>query len=281
MRLGRFEINVVSDGTFKLDGGAMFGVVPKVLWNRLHPADEDNRIELSLDCLLVRFDDRFVILECGIGDKFPGREEKIYQIDRKGGMLARLKEMGITPEMITDVIPSHLHFDHCGFLTKAVEPGRYVPTFPKAICHFQKEHVRWAQEASRKDRASFRKEDFEPVLKSNLACIHDGEFKLSDDFEFFVSNGHTPNQQHARLKDGHHNFIFCGDLVPTSAHIKLAYNMAYDNRPIENIDEKSKLLKEAAKDGALLYFYHDPKVKLISIKESKKDFEVSEVFEIS
>lgn len=271
MKLGKFELNIISDGRFKLDGGAMFGIVPKVIWNSAYECDEHNRITLALDCLIVRYDDRIVLLEAGMGEKFSKKEEKIYAIDRRGGIPHSLKGLDLRPDMITDVIPSHLHFDHAGFLTRREGEG-LVPSFPNAICHLQKSHYEWAISASAKDSASFKKDDITPLSDTGLIKLHDGPWEMCRDFDFFISNGHTPHQQHARIKGDKSSLIFCGDLIPTSRHIKPSYNMGYDNQPVENSSEKEKLLKEAAQNGSMLYFYHDPDTKLITVKRTEKGF---------
>jgi glyoxylase-like metal-dependent hydrolase (beta-lactamase superfamily II) len=281
MKFSGIEIQAVSDGTFKLDGGAMFGVVPKTLWKMLAEPDDENRILLALDCLLVRDGAHNLLLECGIGDKFAERFAKMYAIDRKGGLIENLIRLGVDPSSITDVAPSHLHFDHAGFMTRKDVSGNWVPTFPNAKYHFQEKHLAWANNPSFKDRASFRSEDFDPIVQSGLSIIHAGEWALTDNVKFFVSSGHTPYQQHAILGRGGEKVIFCGDLIPTSAHLKLAYNMGYDNSPVENSFAKEKLLEMASLEGSLLYFYHDPAVKLASVKKSAFGYEIDRTVSLS
>jgi glyoxylase-like metal-dependent hydrolase (beta-lactamase superfamily II) len=276
MKLGRFRLDIVSDGTFRLDGGAMFGIVPKMIWNKISPADEKNRILLAMDCLLVRFDDRVVLLESGIGSRWDEKERSIYAIERNGGVEASLKKLLLDRNSVTDVILSHLHFDHAGALIGKDASGNLYPTFPNARHHFQRGHYEWAVSTSGKDRASFRKEDFAILNDRDLVEFHEGNCTLWDGFDLFVSNGHTPLQQHALLSGGEGSLVFCADLIPTSGHLKPVYNMGFDNRPVDNTGEKLSLLEEAAEKGHMLYFYHDPKIKLIKVKKNPKGFEIDE-----
>ncbi len=275
MKFGKYQLDVVSDGKFRLDGGAMFGVVPKVIWNGLTPADEFNRILLATDCLLIRSDKRVILCESGIGDRWTKKEMNIYDIQREGrGIISGLDKLGISPDTVTDVIPSHLHFDHAGFLTMKEDSGKLKAVFPNARHHIQKKHLEWALNSSKKDRASFRSDDFMPLKELELIDFHEGKYTLFDDFEFFTSNGHTPFQQHLKLKSEGKYIVFCGDLIPTAKHVKLAYNMGYDNYPVENICEKEKLLSEIADTGSMLYFYHDPEIKLVTVRKNHKGYEV-------
>jgi glyoxylase-like metal-dependent hydrolase (beta-lactamase superfamily II) len=274
MRIGKYEVISIKSGMFRLDGGAMFGVVPKVLWNKLNPADDLNRINLTTRSLLLISDQRKILVDTGLGNKFDEKFKNIYAIENLPIDAALIKK-GINPEEITDVIITHLHFDHTGGSTK-IENDRIIPTFSNAKYYIQKSHFDWALNPSDKDRASFIKQDFLPLEKFNQIVFTDGNFKLDDEIEILISNGHTPNQQHLKVSDGTTTLFYCGDLIPTSAHIPYPYVMSYDLYPLTTIEEKKKILPQAFEENWILFFEHDPFVSSVTLSEGKKGFEIRE-----
>ncbi|MEJ5304920.1 MAG: MBL fold metallo-hydrolase [Ignavibacteria bacterium] len=274
MRIGKYEVISIKSGLFRLDGGAMFGVVPKVLWNKLNPADDLNRINLTTRSLLLISDQRKILVDTGLGNKFDEKFKNIYAIENLPIDVALIKK-GINPEEITDVIITHLHFDHTGGSTK-IENDRIIPTFLNAKYYIQKSHFDWALNPSDKDRASFIKQDFLPLKEFNQIVFTDGDFKLDDEIEILISNGHTPNQQHLKVSDGTTTLFYCGDLIPTSAHIPYPYVMSYDLYPLTTIEEKKRILPQAFEENWILFFEHDPFVSSVTLSEGKKGFEIRE-----
>lgn len=274
MKIGKYEILSVKSGTFKLDGGAMFGVVPKVLWNKTNPADDLNRINLATRSLLLISEKRKILVDTGIGNKFDEKFKNIYAVENLT-IDEVIKQKGINPDTITDVVITHLHFDHAGGSTK-ISGDEVIPTFRNAKYHIQKGHYEWALNPSEKDRASFLKDDFLPLQDFNQLVLTEGEFKLDDEIEIIVSNGHTPFQQHLKISDGKQTLFYCGDMIPTSSHIPYPYVMSYDLYPLTTIEEKKKILPQAYEENWILFFEHDPDISAVTLKESKKGFEINQ-----
>ncbi|MCX8011397.1 MAG: MBL fold metallo-hydrolase, partial [Ignavibacteria bacterium] len=238
MRLGQFEIYPVETGKFALDGGAMFGVVPKVFWERTNPPDEKNRISLALRPLLIKTHKRIILVDTGIGDKNDDKFKSIYGVNPNNvGLQTSLSKLGFSLEDVSDVVITHLHFDHCGGST-IIKDGKVVPTFPNAKYYIQNEHLEWALNPSEKDKASFLKENFMPIKEFNQLEILEGNFKLDEGIEIILSDGHTPAQQHLKLTSENKTLFYCGDMIPTSSHIPFPYVMGYDLYPLITIEEK-------------------------------------------
>ena len=274
MRIGKYEILSIKSGMFRLDGGAMFGIVPKVLWNKLNHADDLNRINLATRSLLLISDKRKILVDTGLGNKFDEKFKNIYAIENIQ-IDEALKKKGFRRDDITDVIITHLHFDHTGGSTE-FENGSIVPTFKKAKYYIQKSQFNWALNPTDKDRLSFIKEDFLPIKDFNQIEFTEGNFKLDDEIEILISNGHTPYQQHLKISDGKNTVFYCGDLIPTSAHLPYPYVMSYDLHPLTTIEEKKKFLHQAFEENWILFFEHDPFTSSIILGEGKKGFEVKE-----
>lgn len=274
MKIGKYEIFSIKSGMFKLDGGAMFGVVPKVLWNKTNPADDLNRINLATRSLLLISEKRKILVDTGIGNKFDEKFKNIYAVENLT-IDEVIKQKGINPDTITDVVITHLHFDHAGGSTK-ISGDEVIPTFRNAKYHIQKGHYEWALNPSEKDRASFLKDDFLPLQDFNQLVLTEGEFKLDDEIEIIVSNGHTPFQQHLKISDGKQTLFYCGDMIPTSSHIPYPYVMSYDLYPLTTIEEKKKILPQAYEENWILFFEHDPDISAVTLKESKKGFEINQ-----
>lgn len=281
MKIGKYELYTVETGRFRLDGGAMFGIVPKVIWNKLNPADERNRIELALRTLLIVEDKRKILVDTGIGNKWQDKYRDIYGIDHSKFTLEKsLEKLGFKTDDITDVILTHLHFDHAGGSTYIDEDGTIKPTFKNATYYVQKSNLDLALNPNEKDRASYLKENFVPLMEFNQLEVVDGEFEIFDGIEIIVSNGHTTGQQLVKVSDGEKTLIYCGDLIPTSSHIPIPYVMAYDLRPLVTMEEKKKLLKQAVEENWILFFEHDPYADAVTVKLGKKNYEIKERFNL-
>jgi glyoxylase-like metal-dependent hydrolase (beta-lactamase superfamily II) len=274
MKIGNWEVTTVETGMFALDGGAMFGVVPKTLWSKATPADEKNRIQLAARNMLLRSEKRTILVDNGNGDKWSDKLREIYSIGEYT-LEHSLAAQGVKVEDITDVVLTHLHFDHAGGSTKTVN-GKIVPRFPNATYHVQKDNLKWAQNATEKDRASYLKENFEPLLAEGVLKTIDGEGNFGDGVELIVLNGHTAAQELVKVSDGKSTAVFCGDLIPTSAHIHVPYVMAYDNFPITTLEEKKKYISRAYEEGWMLVFEHDPNMPAATVTANEKGFAIKD-----
>jgi glyoxylase-like metal-dependent hydrolase (beta-lactamase superfamily II) len=265
--LGGFEIYGLQDGLFSLDGGAMFGVVPKVLWEKRFPADEKNRIRLSLNCLLIKTEKALVLVETGIGPEMEQKSRDIYRVEREPGLVASLEELGFKAEDINFVINTHLHFDHCGGNTYRNEKGEVVPTFPKAKYIIQNQEWEYALNPSERDKASYLSENFLPLEKYGLVCLIEGAREITEGVEVFLAPGHTLSHQCVKIQSQEKVLFFLGDLVPTSAHIGLPYIMSYDLFPLETLESRKKYYEIAIKEDWIIAFNHDPEYYFGKIKK--------------
>ena len=254
--LGDWELVALSDGCFRLDGGSMFGVIPKPLWERKKPADERNRIRLGLNALLAKAPHALVLLETGIGDKMSPREEDLNGIERDRGLMQALDEEGCAPSDIDFVILSHLHLDHCGWATREVD-GRFQPSFPRARYVVQSREWDAATGPDTRSRASYDPRDFLVLEQKGLLAPVDGETEVLPGLRVVHTGGHTPGHQVTYMECGGSRCIFLGDLVPTRAHIKVHWHMAWDLFPLGLMETKRRVLAEAARRHDLLFFTHE------------------------
>ena len=273
MQRGGWTFRAFSDGTFRLDGGAMFGVVPRVMWEQRHTPDAQNRIVLALRCLLAESGDRRVLVDCGAGDRWAEKQRGIFLFDRRPGqLLAELAEAGVAPESVTDVVLTHLHFDHCGGAVRA-GPDGLEPSFPRARHWVQRRHWEWAQRPSERDRASFRPDDFAPLQAAGLLQLVEGPTEILPGVRAVPVNGHTPWQQLAEFDTGEGAVVFCGDLLPFASHLQVPWIMGYDLNPLLTLNEKKEFLSRAAEEGHTLVFEHDPAVEACGVRFADGRFE--------
>ena len=262
MRLGEFEIQAVSDGTFALDGGQMFGVVPKAIWEKRMPADSRNRVRLSLTCLLIRTGRYNVLVETGLGDKFDPKFADIYGVDHSTTLPMELKRLGLAPGDIDFVINTHLHFDHCGWNTRR-ENGKLVPTFPRARYIVQQGEWEHAFHPSERERASYREECFAPA-EAQTELVN-GDREIVPGIRVMVVPGHTRDLQCVGIESGRERAFFVSDLVPTSTHLAYPWIMSFDLYPMETLANKKTLLPQLAREGTLVVFPHDPSVSWLRL----------------
>jgi glyoxylase-like metal-dependent hydrolase (beta-lactamase superfamily II) len=270
IRIGRYELSGLLDATFALDGGAMFGIVPRPLWERQIAPDPRNRIRLAARCLLAIDRDarRVLVVDDGIGERWDAKRAEIYAIDRSGGGLREaLARTGVRPEDVTDVLLTHLHFDHAGGTVRRAEDGRLALSFPRATYHVQRRNWQWAHAPSERDAGSFRAEDFELLQHSNQLHLVEGEAELFPDVELVVSEGHTVGQQLPRFHGEGTHLTYCGDVVPTHAHLRPSWVMGYDLFPVTTVEEKKVLLAEALEDDGILFFEHDAEMAACRLVE--------------
>jgi glyoxylase-like metal-dependent hydrolase (beta-lactamase superfamily II) len=253
-----YKLIALETGYFALDGGAMFGVVPKTLWQKSNPADESNRIPLALRTLLLVNSQRKILIDTGIGYKFDPKWQSIYRIDHTKHRLEKsLEQAGFKPEDISDVILSHLHFDHCGGCTYFTN-NQLNLTFPNATHHVQQEQWDWANDPSEKDRASFLLDNYAVLKDKNQLNLISGPAELFPGITALPMSGHTPGMQVIKISLPDCTVAYCSDLIPTAAHIPLPWIMAYDNNPMITLQEKRSFLPMAVNDEWVLLFEHDP-----------------------
>jgi glyoxylase-like metal-dependent hydrolase (beta-lactamase superfamily II) len=260
--LGRWRIHALQAGGQKLDGGAMFGVVPKPLWERRIPADERNRIQLGMRCLLVEHDDGLVLIDNGAGNKENPKFHDIYGIENAGAdgrtlLEDALASLGFAPGDVTLMIDTHLHFDHAGGNTWVDPAGVVQPTFPHARYVVQRGELEWATHTNERTAASYFPHNWEPVRAAGRLDLLDGEVELRPGIRVMPTPGHTPHHQGVLLSSGGERAFFVADLVPTVAHLPLPWVMGYDVQPLVTLETKRRILARAADEQWLLVFEHD------------------------
>ena len=277
MKIGKYKLSIIESGSFGLDGGAMFGIIPKVLWQKTNPPDEVNRIKLSTRHLILESDSKKIIIDTGMGNKWDDKSKNIYAIDENFSMNSALEKNGIKSEEITDVILTHLHFDHTGGST-VQNNGKLEPAFPNAKYYVQKQNFDWARKPSGRDKGSYLNENFLPLFEEGMLNFIIGNAKFDDEIEMIVINGHTFGQQMVKISDVSNTFLFCADLIPTFAHIPLAYIMGYDLQPLVTLEEKKKYLKIAVNENWKLFFGHDPEIAFATVKKFGEGYIVDNKF---
>jgi glyoxylase-like metal-dependent hydrolase (beta-lactamase superfamily II) len=270
MFLGDYRVEVVPDAEFRLDGGAMFGVVPRTLWSRDCPPDEQNRVRLSMNCLFVETETERVIVETGIGDKWSQKQSGMYGIERERTLGASVEAAtGYCAEEITIVVNTHLHFDHAGGNTRLDERGSVVPTFPNARYFVAEDEFAHAESPHERDRASYLADNWRPLVESGQLELKPATYEVVPGLSMEQVPGHSRTMQCARLERGGQTLFGFADLVPTRAHVPFAWVMGYDLYPVETLEAKKRLLPQAAREDWLCLFYHDPEAPLCRIVEEE------------
>jgi glyoxylase-like metal-dependent hydrolase (beta-lactamase superfamily II) len=272
MQIGDYKLTVINSGYFKLDGGAMFGIIPRPLWEKTNPPDSLNRIKLTTRNLLLQRKGRNILIDTGMGNKWDDKSRSIYDIDQETlSMQNELLKIGLMPEDITDVLLTHLHFDHTGGST-IIENGKFMPTFPSAKYYVQKQNLDWAMNSTEKDRGSYIKDNFIPLVELGVLDLIYGDTKFDKNIEFIVVNGHTFGQQLIKISDTTNTLLYCCDMIPTASHIPLPYIMGYDLQPLVTLSEKKNLLQKAADEKWMLFFEHDPDTTMATVTKTDKGF---------
>jgi glyoxylase-like metal-dependent hydrolase (beta-lactamase superfamily II) len=263
IELGAVRIHLLNDGFFAMDGGTMFSVVPKALWSRRVPADAENRIPMSLHCPLAVDGKDVILIDTGLGDRLSAREQQIYKAARRGGLDARLLEVGLEPEDVTHVVLTHLHFDHAGGVVRRAADDRFRPAFPRARHFVQRMELETAKRPlDERSAAAYRHaaECLEPLEQRGLLEILDGPTTLTPRLRVVVTGGHTPSHQCPILTAGGQNLLHLGDIAPTRAHLQPSWNQAFDLDPLETMAAKKCLLTHAAREGWWVSFDHDHQI---------------------
>ena len=256
MRIGRFDVRIFSDGVFRLDGGAMFGIVPKVLWEKRKPADDRNRVAMDMNCLLIRDADHVVLVETGAGPKLTERQKEIFGIDAPPRLLEELRARGVRPEQVTLVVNTHLHFDHSGGNTYR-DGDRVVPTFPRASYVFQRLEWEDATHPNERTRGSYLSDDYAPLEAAGKLELVDEAVEILPGIRLDRVQGHTRGTQTVRVSDGGATLFFTSDFMPDRHHLPLPWIPAFDLFPLDTLAAKKVILRRAVDERWLVAFTHD------------------------
>ena len=267
MKVGESEYIIVNDGTFKLDGGAMFGVVPKPVWQKFFLPDDQNRITLGTNTLIIKTKKRIALVDLGMGDKFESKLLSIYEIHRQRNLIENLEGLGISRNDVTDVIFTHGHLDHTGWAT-INDKGEIKPTFPNAKYIIQDDTLDEIRNPNEKTKPNYNYLNFKG-LDNQIIAIN-GDEEIIPGVELIKTGGHTKGHQIVISRDGNNSVVYFGDLIPTSAHIKPAYIMAYDLYPMETFSRKKELLERAYEEKWIIVFEHDPDHPSAILKDIEK-----------
>jgi len=257
MTLGSFELTAFSDGTYPLDGGAFFGVVPKIMWSRKMEADEKNYVTAGLNSLLIRTGDQTVLVETGMGNKLSERMVKFYGQPAK--LIDNLAQGGVAPDEIDIVINSHLHFDHCGWNTVRDANGKIVPTFSRAKYYAPEGEWQYSRKPSERDAISYIPDNYDPLVGSGQMTLLKGGEEIVPGISVKTFPGHTANMQAIMVESQGKTACYISDLMPTSAHIDLTWGMSFDLYPLDTIESKKRYYAKAIPEKWLTVFTHDPK----------------------
>ena len=275
------QLYTIETGYFKLDGGAMFGVVPKVLWSRTNPPDNNNLCSWAMRSLLIEDGNRLILIDNGIGDKQDDNFLKHYYLHGDVNLHQSLKNHGFTAEDITDVFLTHLHFDHCGGSVKwNADRSSYEMTFKNARYWSNKDHWQWATQPNNREKASFLKENILPIQEAGYLSFIEKENKEFNNIDILFVDGHTDAQMIPHIRYKGKTIVFMADLLPSTGHIPLPYVMGYDTRPLLTLDEKGKFLKKAADEDFILYLQHDNYNECCTVKHTEKGVRLDETFSL-
>jgi glyoxylase-like metal-dependent hydrolase (beta-lactamase superfamily II) len=284
------KLYTIDTGFFKLDGGAMYGVVPKSIWNKLNPADENNLCSWALRCLLIEDENRLILIDTGNGDKQDAKFFSHYYLYGDDTLQSSLAKHGFAPEDITDVFLTHLHFDHCGGAIK-IEGDKLVPTFKNAIYWSNERHWKWATEPNAREKASFLKENILPIKESGqlkfipvgnaMSTIQPFASGITDDLSVINVSGHTDAMMLPVIRYQGKTIVYMADLLPSAGHIPLPYVMAYDMFPLTTMNEKKSFLEEAVKNNYILFFEHDPEIECCTVQETEKGIRQKDIFRLT
>ena len=273
----------INAGNFKLDGGAMFGVVPKSLWQRTNPADENNMCSWSMRCLLIEDGDRLMLVDCGIGDKQSEKFFSYYYLHGDGDLKTSIESAGFSMDEVTDVFLTHLHFDHCGGAIARNGNG-FRPVFKNATYWSNERHWKWATEPNAREKASFLKENILPIQESGQLKFIEREADLTknvfDNIDVMFVDGHTDSQQLPIINYKGQKIVFMADLLPSVGHIPLAYVMGYDTRPLITLAEKETFLEKALSENYVLFLEHDAVNQCCTLKETEKGIRLDKTFNL-
>ena len=281
MRIGDYDLYSIETSEFSLDGGAMFGIIPKPIWEREAPSDALNRIDMVTRSLLLCSDEKKILIDTGNGTKWEEKYRDIYNIDTSRYNIENsLNKYGFSADDITDIINTHLHFDHAGGNTK-IDDGRIVPTFPNAKYWVTKEHWELANHPSQKDSGSFIEHDWKVLAENGMIETVNGNEPFIKGIDSYITQGHTAGLLHPMISDGTKTLFYGADIFPLAAHISIPWVMAYDVQPVVTMKEKEILLPKMQDEEWILFLEHDPKIQACTVQQDGKHFKMNESVLIS
>ena len=281
MKIGKYDLYSVETSEFGLDGGAMFGIIPKPVWEKKVSADELNRVNMVTRSLLLVSDEKKILIDTGNGTKWEEKYKQIYDINTDQYNIEKsLGKYGFSSEQITDVICTHMHFDHIGGNTK-IKSGEVVPTFTNAKYWISEENWKLANHPSQKDAGSFIEHDWKVLAENQMIEIIDGREPFIEGIETFVTHGHTPGLLHPIVSDGSNKLFYGADIFPMVAHIPIPWVMAYDVQPVVTMEEKQKLLQKMEREDWILFFEHDPHIQACTVHKDGKHYKLNKEIKIS
>ena len=277
MKIGRFEIFSIVENSFKIDGGAMFGVVPKIIWQKVYPPDQNNMVKLDINLLLIKADGENILIDAGIGDGLSERQQKMFGVERSSHLEKGLAQQNLSPEDIDLVLLTHLHADHAGGVIKLDKDGRKSPRFPNARHVVQIKEWEEAMHPDERTSATYFTSSLKILEEKKLLELIDGEDEAATGIKLINTGGHTPGHQAVLIEDGENKILWAGDIIPSTHHLRIPYVASVDLFPRETMEQKKRFLRMCSEDGWILAFDHDLKVKMGKIKEKEGVFAVTEV----
>ena len=278
MKSGRFEIFSIVENSFKIDGGAMYGVVPKIIWQKFNPPDHNNLVKLDINLLLIRTDGENILVDAGMGDALSERQKKMYGMERSSALEKELSELDLVPEDVHLVLLTHLHADHAGGVIKLEEDGSKLPRFPNARHVVQFKEWQEAMQPDERTSATYFTANLKLLEQEKLLELVDGEDEVTDGVRLIITGGHTPGHQAVLVEDGDNRILWPGDIIPCTHHLRVPYVAAVDLYPRETMQQKKRFLQMCSEDGWLLAFDHDLKVKVGRLEQKEGGFSVTDVY---
>jgi glyoxylase-like metal-dependent hydrolase (beta-lactamase superfamily II) len=276
------KLHSINTGHFKLDGGAMFGIVPKSIWHKLNPADENNMCSWALRCLLIEEGNRLILIDNGMGNKQDAKFFGYYYLHGTDSLEKSLNHYGFTSADITDMVLTHLHFDHCGgSINYNSDRTKLEPAFKNAKYYCNEKHWQWASDPNPREKPSFLKENIIPIQESGRLNFIDESTQLIQDLSFIEVNGHTQGMMLPIINYDKSTLAYMADLIPSAAHIPIPYVMGYDTQPLKTLKEKETILTKAVENDWTLFFEHDPKIECVRLERTEKGIRRKEHFLLS
>jgi glyoxylase-like metal-dependent hydrolase (beta-lactamase superfamily II) len=280
-KLIEMKLHTIDTGLFKLDGGAMFGVVPKSIWNKLNPADDNNMCSWAMRCLLIETGNKLVLIDTGMGNKQDAKFFSYYYPHGDDSLEKSITKLGFGLDDITDVILTHLHFDHCGGAVKRDADGKLLPAFKNAVYWSHEAHWNWATYPNDREKASFLKENFEPIKATGQLQYVLPDTEIISGMKFFISNGHTEAMLIPLIRYKNTTVAYMADLIPSVAHVPIPYVMGYDVKPLGTMKEKKSFLQEALQNNYTLFFEHDLNTECVTVHQTEKGIRAGNVFRLN
>lgn len=278
MRFGKFEIFSIVENSFKIDGGAMYGVIPKIIWQKFSPPDENNLVKLDINLLLIKTDGENILIDVGMGDVLSERQRKMFGVEASSSLEEHLSEHNLTPEDINLVLLTHLHADHAGGVIKLDKDGKKLPRFPNARYVVQLREWEEAMHPDERTSATYFTSSLKILEQEKLLELVDGEDEAAAGIRLISTGGHTPGHQAVLIKDGDDKILWPGDIIPSTYHLRIPYVAAVDLLPRETMEQKRRFLQMCTQDGWVLAFDHDLKVKLGRLKQEEVGVTVTDIY---